>query len=354
MNKLQEAMNLRNGDSTHMALVFLCLIIAAVAAYLLMRAGMALFGLVSGYRLEECSVFGLGLHQKADGRLFFGYRRPIRRLCVLLTPSAWDGSSPYRLQVAGGVILLAIVGTALSCLALGLSTVPELLYPALIGAMLLFSALVMLIPTRRSLTFRLRRLRSSVHLRRAREHHMIVLALKRKELGMSEMPEEFFLPYPEDQWHDPNVFIAQANIAFHTARPGHYPQALEMLQKLLTLMDQPDFRMPSKDIYRMYLSCMAAISEMMSGAAPVEANRLYDPSIDLFLGGEWHGQLLIARYLRELLITQDRAAEQQLLNQVKNFYFKFSERRRQKVNDLIQEAQALAAARAESREDTHA
>lgn len=341
------------GSDMHGLLSLLTLLVCLPAIYALLHAGRTLFGLLSGYRLAECSLLGLGLHRSAEGRLYFGRRRPVRRLCMLLTPPAHDGSSPYRLYTSGGVLLMGAVGIALICTGFWQGAVPELFYTTLAGVFLLLYSLSLLLPAKGSLSDTLRRLGSSVHLRRAREHRMHVISLNRRGLSMDDMPEDFFLPYPEELWRDPVVLNAQSNITFRSVAPGQYAQAHEQLTKLLALVDQPDFRMPQKEISRMYISCMTAIAEMMSGAAPAEANRLYDPSIELFLGGRWQGQLLLARYLRELLITHDRAQAQALLNQLQNWYNALPEKSRRSAWRIISDAQALASGDTLQEEDSH-
>lgn len=333
-------LNLKYGADMNIVIGVLCIFASILAAYLLRRAGHLIFGMISGYRLDECSVFGLGLHRGQDGKLRFGFRRPVQRLCALLTPPAHDGSSPFRLYLAGGTLICAIIGGGLLTASLLLRSVPEMLYAGLGGVMLLGMALILLLHPVNGALVQTRRLAGNVHLRRAMEHSLIVQVNLRQDGSLLDLPEDFFLPYPEELWRDMHVFAAQHNIASRLQSTGRYTQAHEILVQLMELMDDPGFHMPHKDIQRLYITCSCAIAEMMSGAPPMYSERINEPNIELFLGsGGWGRQLLLAQYIRELLVTRNAAAAQPLLNRIVNARKPLGAGQRR----ILEDAQAMAA-----------
>lgn len=333
-------LSLKYGTDMNAVISVLCILSSILAAYLLRRAGHLIFGLISGYRLDECSVFGLGLHLGKDGKLRFGFRRPVKRLCAFLTPPAYDGSSPYRLYLAGGALANAIVGIGLLVASLLLRSVAEMLYVGLSGVMLLAYALMLLLHPANGVLVQTRRLAGNVHLRRATEHNLIVQVNIRQGGSLLDQPEDFFLPYPEELWGDTYVFAAQHNIASRMQSTGRYEEAYDILLRLMALMDDPSFRMPHKDIQRLYITCSCAIAEMMSGAPPKYSERINEPNIELFLGsGGWGTQLMLAQYIRELLVTRNTAAAQTLLNRIVNAPTPLGPGQRR----ILEDAQAKAA-----------
>lgn len=333
-------LSLKYGADMHSVICVLCVPAGILLGYPITRAGYLIFGLLSGCQLVECSIFGLGLHRSADGRLRFAFRRPMRRLCALLKPPAYDGTSPYRLHTAGGALACAIVGALMLAASLLIRSTPEMYYVGLIALLLFAWALVLILHPTQGVLVQLRQYAANLHHRRAREHHMIVQANTRQGRTLSDLPEDFFLPYPQELWHDPTILIAQHNISSWMISTGRYEQAHETLLQLMQVFESPDLKLPHKDIQRLYFTCTCAMAEMLSGAPPVYSERLNEPNIELFLGGgSWGTHLLLAKYIRELLVTRNAPAAQQLLNRLHNTPTPLSASQRR----LLQEAQAMAA-----------
>jgi len=299
----------------HFFWYMLTFVVAFLTGHLLQLVGMLVFGPCSGYTLVELSVFGLGWHRDIQGQLRFCRRKPIRRFCHLQTPPAYDGSSPYRLFLMGGTLFSGIL-TALCFAAFFLfRDIPEILYVVTYGSAMLMVTLLHLIPSRNMPFGYVRILNRSLVQRQIREHHMFMHAWQRQGLSTIDMPEDICRPYPEELWQDQFVLGAQHNYGSRLLVEGRYAEALDVYTRIDSFLAQPSLKMQQKDIFRLYVTCGGAIAEMLCGAAVNFSNRINEPNIELFLGqDDWQSQLLLAQYLRELLVTHDEAAAQQRLS----------------------------------------
>ncbi len=318
----------------------LTFVVAFLTAHLLQLAGMLVFGPRSGYTLVELSLFGLGWHRDLQGQLHFCRRRPIRRFCHLQTPPAYDGRSPYRLFLMGGTIFSSILCTLCFAAFFLFRHIPEMFYVVIFGVGMLLVTLLNLIPARNMPFGYVRMLNRSLVQRQVREHHMFVHANQRQGLTMADMPEDFCRPYPEELWQDQLVFGAQHNYGSRLLAEGRHAEALDVFIRLDSFLSQPSLKMQQKDIHRLYVTCGGAIAEMMCGAAVHFSDRINEPNIELFLGqGGWQSQLLLAQYLRELLVTRDEAAAQQRLSALEQLPEPLSQGQKR----IMTQAQALAA-----------
>ena len=332
-------------NDLHSVLMAFCLPGGMLLCRMLHGLGRMIFGLSSGYALVEWSVFGFGLHSAEKGHLALGFRRPVRRLCGMLLPPAWDGSSPWRLFMAGGVILSGGAGLLMMGMALMLRETPQAAFVFLACAGIVCFLLCILLPGPNCLPAWMGQLAGNVHLRRAQEHHMYANAANRRGQTIYAMPDDFFAPYPEELWSDARVFIAQVNVTSFLCRNGHYAEAYETYMKLAARLDDPACPFPRREVLRLFLTCDAAICEALCGAPPLESEKLYAPSIELFLGGEWFVQLQIARYLRMLLVLENEAMAESILVQIRERMAKLPEPLREGKERLIAAGQAIAASR---------
>lgn len=278
----------------------LLLVVFILLGVFLSHLGSVLGGLLTGWRLAEFSFFGFGLHRDGENRLRLMHRRSSRPVHSLMTPPRLDGSSPFDGIHAGPVILNAASGGVLMLLACLLRTVRIMPAIFLMGGFLVMLALLNVF---RILPVALR-LRRNVHLRRAHEVNALTSAANRREASISSLPEEAFVPFPAEALRDPYVFIAQCNTCTRLLNSGEYTRVRALLQELSDLLPRPEIRLPDKPIWSRMLILNGAIAEMMTGSAPLLSDRLSDEGMRISIPG-WYERLLLARYLRALLVTND-------------------------------------------------
>lgn len=336
----------RRYDELHPLLLIGALLAGVLLARLLMRIGFAAGALCSGWRLAELSLFSLGLHRDDRDRLRVMFRRGGGYFLLLVTPPRLDGGSPYRPYTVAGMALCAVLGAAALLTALLMRRLPEMLYLYVGALMPLVSAVIAVLPFAgdNAVAGRLRRLGGSVHLRRAVEHYHCVRAANRRGVSIMALSEEIHQPYPEEEWMEPLVYGAECNVCSWRLSNGLYEEAYEVLSKLMTHLDRPDFRYAHKEINRLYLNCSGAIAEMMTGRPPCFSERLNEPNIELFLGYRgWQERLTLAKYMRELLVTHDEAAAERLLTTLNEQLGRLDESSARGTRRILADAEALAA-----------
>lgn len=326
----------------HLVFTILIFPFAVVFSRLFTFGARLIAGRRCGYTLVELSAFGLGWHRSSDKGLRFGFRKPVAYFFHLETPPAYDGTSPYRLYLLCGAIPSAVLG-ALALLAFALlHHIPEMLYVAFFGLGLITFALLTFLPDERLPFTLVRRLDRSLPLRRAWEHSLFVQANQRQRTYLTAMPEDFFHTYPEELWHDPLIFSAQHNTCSRLLSDGRYQQAHDGFTRLYAFLSQPSVKVRQKEIELLFLTCSCALAEMLAGAEPDFSNRINEPNIELFLSrGGWASQLLLAQYIREILITGDAAAAQRLYSAIERLPEPLSQGQRR----ILSDAQALAETR---------
>ena len=189
------------------------------------------------------------------------------------------------------------------------------------------------------------RLRKSVHLRRAHEFNALTSAAARRRLGVSSLPEEAFIPFPEEALLSPQVFVAQCNICTRLLNDGEYARAHELLQQLADVLLRKTFRLANKPVWNQALTLNGAIAEMMTGAEPRLSERLDDVGMKVINTPGWYERLLLARYLRALLVTGDEPDAARQLAELNAQLEPLPEARTAGTRRILADAQAMAAER---------
>lgn len=317
-----------------------------LAAFILLGAslshlGSVLGGLVTGWKLAEFSLFGFGLHRDGENRLRLMHRRSGRIVQSLMTPPRLDGSSPFGGIHAGHVLLNAVSGAVLMLLACLLRSVRIMPAIFLMGGFLVMLALLNAF---RVLPVALR-LRGNVHLRRAYEVNSLTSAANRRDVSISSLPEEAFVPFPTEALTDPQVFVAQCNTCTRLLNSGEYARARALMQELSDVLPRPQLRLPDKPVWSQMLLLNGAIAEMMTGSAPLLSDRLGDGGMKIVSTPGWHKRLLLARYLRALLVTGDKTdAANQLAELTSNLDAQPADRTAG-TRRILKDAQRMAAER---------
>lgn len=308
---------------------------------LLQRIGSTLGGLCTGWSPAEFSVFGFGLHRDADNRLRLMYRSNPRLLFSFSTPPRTDGSSPLGGVYAGYAGLPAAAGCLLSLLACALRTKTGMVYVFLLGGVLLLMALLNL----SSAICELREMRRVPDMRRATELNACISAGNRRGLSMFQLPDALFIPFQPGSLHLPSIFICQFNICTRLLHTGDYAHAHELLLQLIDVLPRRECRIPQKPIHAQTLIVNGAIAEMLANAAPDLSARLDDEATKLLTMDGWYERLLLARYTRALLVTQDDAAAASLLAELTAHLDALPDEKTRGNRRLLSAAQAIAAER---------
>ena len=192
----------RHGVVSAVLLMLLPCLCAIVLTWVLVRPGNVLAAALCGWRVEEVSLLGFGLHRREDGRLCLMYRRPVERVTAIATPPVTDGSCPVLPWLVGGMLLYAVV--ALTAAGLSLLWRPALWAALLfLGGLYALGMLFFSLPgtgRQRGFLARLRLYAREQELRRALAHRLCVSAANRRGVSVSELPEELFIPYAKELW----------------------------------------------------------------------------------------------------------------------------------------------------------
>ena len=334
-----------------------CILLLAVfvmLVLLLSHLGLVLGGLLTGWKLAEFSIFGLGLHRDNENRLRLMYRQSARPLQALMTPPRLDGSSPFDGIYAGYVLPAAASGAILMLLAWllranhSMPTVYIMPTVFLLGGFLVMLALLCALRDMAAYS----RLRKSVHLRRAHEFNALTSAAARRGLGVSSLPEEAFVPFPEEALLSPQVFVAQFNICTRLLNDGEYARAHELLQQLADVFLRDTLRLPDKVVWEQMLTLNGAIAEMMSGAVPLLSEKLDNEAMKVINAPGWYELLLLARYLRALLVTGDEPGAARQLAELNAQLEPLPEARTAGKRRILADAQAMALANKQTAGET--
>ena len=303
--------------------------------------GSVLGGLLTGWKLAEFSLFGFGLHRDRENRLRLMYRPAPQPINSLMTPPRLDGSSPFGGIHAGHILLNAAVGAVLMLLALLLRSVRIMPAVFVLGGFLI----VLTVLNAFRVVSVVRRLQKNVYLRRANEFNALTSAANRRGLGVSSLPDEAFVPFPEEALTDPQTFVAQCNICTRLLNNGSYALAHELLRQLADVLPRKTFRLANKPVWNQALTLNGAIAEMMTGAEPRLSEKLSDEAMKVINTPGWHERLLLARYLRALLVTQDKTDAANRLAELSTQLDVLPEERTIGARRILADAQSLAAER---------
>ena len=276
---------------------------------LLSHLGSLLGGLLTGWKLAEFSVFGLGLHRDKENRLRLMYRQNAQPLQSLMLPPRLDGGSPFGGVYAGYVLLMAVVGVVAMLLACCLRAMHIMPAVFQLGG---FMVMLSLVCVCRVLPF-YTQLRKNVHLRRAYEVNSLTSAVSRRGLGVNSMPEEAFVPFPEEALLFSQAFVAQCNTCTRLLNDGEYARAYELLLQLVDVLPRKALRLPNKIVWEQMLMLNGAIAEMLMGAAPFLSEKLGAEAMKIINTPGWYERLLLARYMRALLVTKEEGNAENLL-----------------------------------------
>lgn len=335
----------RYGVVSAVLLMLLPCLCAIVLTWVLARLGNVLAAALCGWRVEEVSILGFGLHRREDGRLCLMYRRPVERVTAIATPPVLDGSCPVLPWQVGGMLLCGVIALAATGLALLWRPAPwaPLLF---LGGVYTLGMLLFALPgagQRRGLLDQLRLYAREQELRRALTHRLCVAAANRRGVSVSELPEELFVPYPAELWTEPNVFTAMSNRATRLLNAGQYEEARETLSGLMSTLGKPALRIPRKEITSHFLACSLSIAEVMTGTVSDCSARLDTPEMQRSLSHPgWQERLLLARYVRALLVQRDQAAAEALLRELTPRLSALEPARVAGTRAILRDAQALA------------
>lgn len=260
----------------------------------------------SGYRLHRMQWLFLEITKpdKLRVRLTkkFGYS-------ARLLPPRTDGTSPYLCYLLSGYLCFAALGLLTALLAVLCWRTPAARYlNILCPACLLVVIAWPLLPTRRNPFDTALSFRKSRDLRRAWECNLHTLAALDDKVKLSKMPEEWFLPYPDELKDEPLVMYGNFNRAAWLCNQERYAEAYEGLRYFFDLKPEPRTH---------HLIAMAILNGVVCEALgedengkplpPMCMSQLDHPSLKLPLPPEWEAQRLQAEYARALFLHHDEA-----------------------------------------------
>lgn len=330
----------RHGDKRYLwyALTLVAFLISCVG---LNYAGTLLLGRLTGWRLAEMSFLGLGLHRNEAGRLRLMRRRPLAPILFLMTPPHLDGSSPFAPMLLGHAALAVPVSVTAIAVSIALRRTPEMLYLFIFGSFLLGATLLRLVSD--TLPF-LKRCRGNIHLRRALEQRNLSMAANRQGLSIVTLPDACGEPFPEEAWTEPQVFASQQTVVSRMLMQGQYSQAHAQFRRMLDFLPRPELPLPGKELHSRLLTINGAIAEMMCGVQPALSRRLPESAMDdaarRVRGTE---RLLLARYIRALLITRNEEEAQTLLASLEKVFSTMPVKSLDGLRRILNDAQTLAA-----------
>lgn len=281
-------------ESANTALLFLPMLLMILLSPFPMAAVMA----ASGYRLHQ--LHWLFLVITKPGKLRIRLSRKLGYSLRMLPPRT-DGASPYVLYWFSGYIVIAAMFILFALLAAILWRTPASRY--LNNCFLsagLWLLLMLVLPTRNNALDRVLTFRRSQDLRRAWECAMHTSAALEQGMKLTDMPEEWFLPYPEEMQDHPLVRLNHFNRAARLLDQEHPLEAYEALRYFFDLTPAPD---TNQLIAGAILN--GAIVEALNDLPPMCLSQLEHSSLRSPFPPQWERGLLTARYARALFVQHD-------------------------------------------------
>lgn len=282
------------GTAANKTLLFLPLIVLL----LMMPFPIAAITAASGYKLHRLHWLFLvitkpdKLRIRLNKKLGFSLR---------MLPPRTDGTSPYVLYWCSAYVIIAALFVISALLAAIFWRTPASRYlnNYFLGTGL-WVFLLPLLPTKGNAINRVLAFRRSQDLRRAWECSMHTAAAMDQGMELTEMPEEWFLPYPEKIQDHPLVRLNNFN---HAARLIDQERPLEGYECLRYFFDLT----PAPDTYQLIAGAIlnGAIVEALNDLPPMCLSQLEHASLKLPLPPQWERGLLTARYACALFVHHD-------------------------------------------------
>lgn len=284
---------------------------------ILHEAGHALFGLLTGYRLTSFRIGNfMWLRQNGKIRLKrFSLAGTVGQ-CLMEPPELVDGRMPFVLYNAGGFVVNLItvpIFFSLSVVLFGDYPIPASLFlgMACVGLIL---ALQNGFPHKTELVsndgYNILLLMDSPHALRAFHIQLKANAMLAQGYGYSDMPKEWFVLPPEEEWN--NVFQTTLVIMItgEWAKQGRVAEAKEITEKLLQREDAV------AGIQRYLLMMEYAYYEMLEGGNAETIER-YFAEIPVRFAKAMQKLLSVLRinYAYAVLQKQDEQAAAAMLQQ---------------------------------------
>lgn len=253
--------------------------------------------LLSGYKLVRLRWFFLEISKPDKLRI-----RLTKKLGLgaQVLPPRTDGSSPYALYWLSGNIYLVALALLLGLLTALLWRMPAARYLNIWFCAMMMACLVPLLPTKNSSLDRVLAFRNSRDLRRAWECSLYLNAAMGKKEKLSDMPEEWFLPYPAELKDHPLVMYANFNRAAWLISKDRWMEGYAELQYFFDLV-------PAPKTHTMIASAIlnGVVCEVLGDLPYMCLSQLDHPSLKLPLPPAWETQRLQAEYARALFLHHD-------------------------------------------------
>ena len=274
--------------------------------FLLTLLPIAAIGLASGYKLHRIHWLFLEITKPDQLRVRWTTKPG---WSVRLLPPRTDGTSPYVLYWCSALLTFAAFAAILGVLLVICWCTPVARYLIIdFPAVLLWVLLMPVLPTRNNPVDRILAFRKSRDLRRAWECNLHLIAEMEKKTKLAKMPEEWFLPYPEELKDDPLVMYANFNRSAWLISQDRYAEGYEGLRYFFDLTPAPK----THSMIAMAIlngAVCEALGEDENGAKlpPMCMSQLDHPSLKLPLPPAWEAQRLQAEYARALFLHHDEA-----------------------------------------------
>ncbi|MDD6052045.1 MAG: hypothetical protein PUC00_12405 [Clostridiales bacterium] len=264
-------------------------------ALLLLPAVQALVGLRCGYSFVRLSCFCVEITR--TDRLRLRWRKQPAYGAFMLPPRT-DGASPY------GAVLLSPWLLIVACTLLAGLLMILLRQSAMFRTLLLafWASGTIAIVTAMDTFSRVLAFHRSRDLRRAWECGLHISAGLEAGGHVEDMPEAWFLPYPEALADHPLVRLNNFNRAARLIDQQREQEAYGLLQHFLRLE-------PGRQTYPLIAAAIlnGAFCEALAGLPPRCLNRLEDDVLKMPLPPQWEYARLLARYARALFLRHDEA-----------------------------------------------
>lgn len=298
----------------YLGLMLLGLILAFFVQIIVHEGGHLLFGLLSGYRFVSFNILGFIWQRGANGKLRVG-RMQIAGAggqCLMAPPEYNGGDFPFTLYNLGGVLMNLFSAVLFGLLAWLIPAAPVrilLVTQAVVGVFgALTNGLPIPVAALQNDGKNLLCIRRDIHARRAFWVQMAIAAETARGTRMKSMPEEWFVPFPEEAMDNP---IVCAVAVMNTSR----------------LMDMLDFAAAEREIralmarekgvvglYRMTMGCDGAVCELIAGRPGDLTASLESKDIQQMMAAmKTYPSLIRTRYAIALLKERDGEKAEKLL-----------------------------------------
>lgn len=265
----------------------------------LLPFAMALYAAMSGYRVCKVRWFFLEftaqdkLRVRLTGKLGFGAQA---------LPPRTDGTSPYVLYWLSGYIFFWVLTLLLGLLTVMFWRNPISRYLNIWVCAMLAVPLMVLLPSKRNPLDRVLAFRKSRDLLRAWECMLHMNDALEQDVKLQDMPDEWFLAYPEALKDHPFVRVVNFNRASRLIDQERYAEGYEVLRYFFDLTPAPDTHLLIAGAIINGAPC-----EAMADLPPMCLSQLDHPSMKLPMPPNWERPRLFAEYARALFLHHDEA-----------------------------------------------